>query len=204
MYEDTIKMLKFVFSKYKQNDPSDCDKKIFVLNLRIQALLSQKLFKFKRADATRLSKTLAAEHSSKTPQVTAAGGGGKLVGSSPRDATASSPYQANSSATASGAPSPAGSGHGGAALLAPDATVAVPVKTHAYNQKYKTIMDLVLNSHEMWDQADVLANLLKDFFSVVESKCGSIHLSCTILDLARYVKESLKLLGHDNPQPVIM
>ena len=38
MYEDTIKMLKFVFSKYKQSEPSDCDKKIFVLNLRIQAL----------------------------------------------------------------------------------------------------------------------------------------------------------------------
>ena len=208
MYEDTIKMLKFVFSKYKQNDPSDCDKKIFVLNLRIQALLYQKLFKFKRSDASRLSKHLASDQYAKPPSG-AAVIGGKFVGNSPSAGSAASPYQANLSATtASGAPSPAGSGHGAVAvatagaaagLLSTPDTVAVPVKIHTYNQRYKAVMDLVLNSHDLWDQADNLANQLKDFFSVVESKCGSIHLSCTIVDLARYVKESLKLLGHDHP-----
>ena len=192
MYEDTIKMLRSVFSRYKHTDPSDSEKKLYVLNLRIQALLCQKLFKFKRAEASRYSKILASEHYSKTPTVTPAAGSAKFIGSSP-SAAASSPYPAASSA---GAPSPAGSSHGGSA--AADATVAVPVRIHAYNQRYKAAMDLVLNSHELWETADEHAHLLKDFFSPVESKCGSVHLSCTIPDLARYVKECLKALGHDH------
>lgn len=193
MYDDTVRMLQHVFGKFKNSDPNDTERKVFVLNLRIQALLLQKLFRFKRADASRHSQILQRELYGRNATVTP-----RMIGSSP-SAASSSPYQANYvAASSSGAPSPATSSHGGAALSPLDATVAIPVRCHSYNQRYKSVMDLVLNSYEMWDQADALANQLKEFFSQVESKCGSIHLSCTILDLARYVKESLKILGHDN------
>ena len=193
MYDDTVRMLQHVFGKFKSSEPNDTERKVYVLNLRVQALLNQKLFRFKRADASRHSQILQRELYGRNATVAP-----RMIGSSP-SAAASSPYQANSIvASSSGAPSPATSSHGGAALSPLDATVAIPVRCHSYNQRYKSVMDLVLTSYEMWDQADFLANQLKEFFSQIESKCGSIHLSCTILDLARYVKESLKLLGHDN------
>nr|KAG5711632.1 hypothetical protein BaRGS_016814 [Batillaria attramentaria] len=217
LYSDTCQLLQYV-SRIRGNlnaagssqdsELAGRDKKLSVLILRMQSLLNLKMFSLKKPEAMKFKKIIEHEYKSSSLKISA---------------HAPSPHQNSWNKSSTGIPSPMsptpsptcsigsvgsqgsceqssskpanGSVSGNASAMSSPGTVTVPQRIHTVTQKYMAVTAHLVQSHDLWDQADCEAVTSKGFFSNLDNRCGPLSLHSSMLHLVVYVNSALKEMG---------
>ncbi|XP_055458701.1 AF4/FMR2 family member 4 isoform X2 [Psammomys obesus] len=189
MYSDTVELIKYTMKlkNYLAPDATAADKRLTVLCLRCQSLLYLRLFKLKKENALKYSKTLT-EHlknSYSNSQAPSPGLGSKAGMPSPVSPKLS---PGNSGSYSSGGSSASASG----------SSVTIPQKIHQMAASYVQVTSNFLYATEIWDQAEQLSKEQKEFFSELDKVMGPLIFNASIMtDLARYTRQGLHWLRQD-------
>ncbi|XP_076994544.1 AF4/FMR2 family member 4 isoform X2 [Tamandua tetradactyla] len=190
MYSETVDLIKYTM-KLKNHlapDATAADKRLTVLCLRCQSLLYLRLFKLKKENALKYSKTLT-EHlknSYNNSQAPSPGLGSKAVGMPSPVSPKLSP--GNSGNYSSGASSASASG----------SSVTIPQKIHHVAASYVQVTSNFLYATEIWDQAEQLSKEQKEFFAELDKVMGPLIFNASIMtDLVRYTRQGLHWLRQD-------
>ncbi|XP_062566618.1 AF4/FMR2 family member 4-like [Saccostrea cucullata] len=212
MYRDTNKLVSHISrlrgSHESNNNLSTKEKIISVLSLRIQSLLNLKLYKLKKNDTLKLKRAIEDYNkttASKPPPQ------GLPISHAP------SPHQ-NSWSTRSNrtpspmspTPSPAGStgsleSRGSSTDLTPSklpngnvhmspATIAYPQRIHSITQQYITSTGYLVQSHDLWDQADIIMQEVRGFFDDLEEHSETLTIQSSMQDLITYLQKVVEKL----------
>lgn len=211
MYRDTLKFVSHISqrrgSHESNNNMSTKEKIISVLSLRIQSLLNMKLYKLKKNDTLKLKRVIEDYNKSMVSKPPPA----------PPISHAPSPHQNSWSSRLnrtpspmSPTPSPAGStgsleSRGSSIDLTPSklpngnvhmspATITYPQRIHSITQQYITSTGYLVQSHDLWDQADVIMQEVKGFFDDLDEHSESLTLLCSIQDLVCYLQKVVEKL----------
>ncbi|KAM5299687.1 AF4/FMR2 family member 4 isoform 2-T2 [Ctenodactylus gundi] len=190
MYSDTVELIKYTMKlkNYLAPDATAADKRLTVLCLRCQSLLYLRLFKLKKENALKYSKTLT-EHlknSYNNSQAPSPGLGSKAVGMPSPVSPKLSP--GNSGNYSSGGSSGSASG----------SSVTIPQKIHQMAASYVQVTSNFLYATEIWDQAEQLSKEQKEFFAELDKVMGPLIFNASIMtDLARYTRQGLHWLRQD-------
>ncbi|XP_034952390.1 AF4/FMR2 family member lilli isoform X2 [Chelonus insularis] len=198
MYKDTLSLIKYISSKFKSqqnNSPeSSIHNKLAILSLWCQSLIYLKLFKMRKHEVKEYQKVLS-EYNQKSAQPTlvqAEGQGTPSLSPTPSPAGSVGSVGSQSSGYSSGELANRGvvSGQPPAATY-----VSVPLGIHTAMQKQNHHFSLLLNCHELWDQATALVtDKHRDFFIELDEKLGPLTLKSSLRDLVRYVQAGIKKL----------
>ncbi|XP_055980243.1 AF4/FMR2 family member 4 isoform X2 [Sorex fumeus] len=190
MYSETADLIKYTMKlkSYLAPDATAADKRLTVLCLRCQSLLYLRLFKLKKENALRYSKTLT-EHlknSYNNSQAPSPGLGSKAVGMPSPVSPKLSP--GNSGNYSSGASSASASG----------SSVTIPQRIHHMAASYVQVTSNFLYAIEIWDQAEQLSKEQKEFFAELDKVMGPLIFNASIMtDLIRYTRQGLHWLRQD-------
>ncbi|XP_036906367.1 AF4/FMR2 family member 4 isoform X2 [Sturnira hondurensis] len=190
MYSETVELIKYTMKlkNYLAPDATAADKRLTVLCLRCQSLLYLRLFKLKKENALKYSKTLT-EHlknSYNNSQAPSPGLGSKAVGMPSPVSPKLSP--GNSGNYSSGASSASASG----------SSVTIPHRIHQMAASYVQVTSNFLYATEIWDQAEQLSKEQKEFFAELDKVMGPLVFNASIMtDLARYTRQGLHWLRQD-------
>ncbi|KAF3821539.1 hypothetical protein GH733_009581 [Mirounga leonina] len=159
-----------------------------LINLRCQSLLYLRLFKLKKENALKYSKTLT-EHlknSYNNSQAPSPGLGSKAVGMPSPVSPKLSP--GNSGNYSSGASTATASG----------SSVTIPQRIHQMAASYVQVTSNFLYATEIWDQAEQLSKEQKEFFAELDKVMGPLIFNASIMtDLVRYTRQGLHWLRQD-------
>uniref|UniRef100_H0UX42 ALF transcription elongation factor 4 n=1 Tax=Cavia porcellus TaxID=10141 RepID=H0UX42_CAVPO len=189
MYSDTVELIKYTMKlkNYLAPDATAADKRLTVLCLRCQSLLYLRLFKLKKENALKYSKTLT-EHlknSYNNSQAPSPGLGSKAVGMP-------SPVSPKLS------PGNSGNYSSGGSSSASGSSVTIPQKIHQMAASYVQVTSNFLYATEIWDQAEQLSKEQKEFFAELDKVMGPLIFNASIMtDLARYTRQGLHWLRQD-------
>ncbi|XP_023568998.1 AF4/FMR2 family member 4 isoform X4 [Octodon degus] len=189
MYSDTVELIKYTMKlkNYLAPDATAADKRLTVLCLRCQSLLYLRLFKLKKENALKYSKTLT-EHlknSYNNSQAPSPGLGSKAVGMP-------SPVSPKLS------PGNSGNYSSGGSSSTSGSSVTIPQKIHQMAASYVQVTSNFLYATEIWDQAEQLAKEQKEFFAELDKVMGPLIFNASIMtDLARYTRQGLHWLRQD-------
>ncbi|XP_032109571.1 AF4/FMR2 family member 4 isoform X2 [Sapajus apella] len=190
MYSETVDLIKYTMKlkNYLAPDATAADKRLTVLCLRCESLLYLRLFKLKKENALKYSKTLT-EHlknSYNNSQAPSPGLGSKAVGMPSPVSPKLSP--GNSGNYSSGASSASASG----------SSVTIPQKIHQMAASYVQVTSNFLYATEIWDQAEQLSKEQKEFFAELDKVMGPLIFNASIMtDLVRYTRQGLHWLRQD-------
>ncbi|XP_027283353.1 AF4/FMR2 family member 4 isoform X4 [Cricetulus griseus] len=190
MYSDTVELIKYTMKlkNYLAPDATAADKRLTVLCLRCQSLLYLRLFKLKKENALKYSKTLT-EHlknSYSNSQAPSPGLGSKAVGMPSPVSPKLSPGNSGSYSS------------GGSSASASGASVTIPQKIHQMAASYVQVTSNFLYATEIWDQAEQLSKEQKEFFAELDKVMGPLIFNASIMtDLARYTRQGLHWLRQD-------
>nr|XP_012617598.1 AF4/FMR2 family member 4 isoform X2 [Microcebus murinus] len=190
MYSETVDLIKYTMKlkNYLAPDATAADKRLTVLCLRCQSLLYLRLFKLKKENALKYSKTLT-EHlknSYNNSQAPSPGLGSKAVGMPSPVSPKLSP--GNSGNHSSGASSASASG----------SSVTIPQRIHQMAAHYVQVTSNFLYATEIWDQAEQLSKEQKEFFAELDKVMGPLIFNASIMtDLVRYTRQGLHWLRQD-------
>ncbi|ELK03098.1 AF4/FMR2 family member 4 [Pteropus alecto] len=191
MYSETVELIKYTMKlkNYLAPDATAADKRLTVLCLRCQSLLYLRLFKLKKENALKYSKTLT-EHlknSYNNSQAPSPGLGSKAVGMpSPVSPKLSPGNSGNYSSGASSGASASGS------------SVTIPHRIHQMAASYVQVTSNFLYATEIWDQAEQLSKEQKEFFAELDKVMGPLIFNASIMtDLVRYTRQGLHWLRQD-------
>ncbi|KAM5301983.1 AF4/FMR2 family member 4 [Glossophaga mutica] len=190
MYSETVELIKYTMKlkNYLAPDATAADKRLTVLCLRCQSLLYLRLFKLKKENALKYSKTLT-EHlknSYNNSQAPSPGLGSKAVGMPSPVSPKLSP--GNSGNYSSGASSASASG----------SSVTIPHRIHQMAASYVQVTSNFLYATEIWDQAEQLSKEQKEFFAELDKVMGPLVFNASIMtDLVRYTRQGLHWLRQD-------
>ncbi|XP_032992940.1 AF4/FMR2 family member 2 isoform X2 [Lacerta agilis] len=163
---------------------TDGDKKLAVLCYRCLSLLYQRMFKLKRENAMKYSRSLMEyfKNCSKVSQAPSPwGGNGKSTGTpSP---VSLSPSPIGSVGNAMGASGSSSSGN-----------VSIPQRIHQMAASHVNITNNILRSYEHWDMADKLARENKEFFTELDLVIAPLSQHSSMTHLVRYVRQGLHWL----------
>ncbi|KAK0167508.1 hypothetical protein PV327_004898 [Microctonus hyperodae] len=198
MYKDTLSLIKYISSKFKSqqnNSPeSSIHNKLAILSLWCQSLIYLKLFKMRKHEAHEYQKILSDYHQkpAQPTLVQAEGQGTPSLSPTPSPAGSVGSVGSQSSGYSSGELANRGiiSGQPSAATY-----VSVPLGIHTAMQKQNHHFSLLMNCHELWDQATALVtDKHRDFFVELDEKFGPLTLKSSLHDLVRYVEAGIKKL----------
>ncbi|XP_049728417.1 AF4/FMR2 family member 4 isoform X3 [Elephas maximus indicus] len=190
MYSETVDLIKYTMKlkNYLAPDATAADKRLTILCLRCQSLLYLRLFKLKKENALKYSKTLT-EHlknSYNNSQAPSPGLGSKAVGMPSPVSPKLSP--GNSGNYSSGASSASASG----------SSVTIPQRIHQMAASYVQVTSNFLYATEIWDQAEQLSKEQKEFFAELDKVMGPLIFNASIMtDLVRYTRQGLHWLRQD-------
>ncbi|XP_008847557.1 AF4/FMR2 family member 4 isoform X2 [Nannospalax galili] len=190
MYSDTVELIKYTMKlkNYLAPDATAADKRLTVLCLRCQSLLYLRLFKLKKENALKYSKTLT-EHlknSYNNSQAPSPGLGSKAVGMPSPVSPKLSPGNSGNYSS------------GGSSASASGSSVTIPQKIHQMAASYVQVTSNFLYATEIWDQADQLSKEQKEFFAELDKVMGPLIFNASIMtDLARYTRQGLHWLRQD-------
>ncbi|XP_036051863.1 AF4/FMR2 family member 4 isoform X2 [Onychomys torridus] len=190
MYSDTVELIKYTMKlkNYLAPDATAADKRLTVLCLRCQSLLYLRLFKLKKENALKYSKTLT-EHlknSYSNSQAPSPGLGSKAVGMPSPVSPKLSPGNSGSYSS------------GGSSASAGGSSVTIPQKIHQMAASYVQVTSNFLYATEIWDQAEQLSKEQKEFFAELDKVMGPLIFNASIMtDLARYTRQGLHWLRQD-------
>ncbi|XP_006246326.1 AF4/FMR2 family member 4 isoform X2 [Rattus norvegicus] len=190
MYSDTVELIKYTMKlkNYLAPDATAADKRLTVLCLRCQSLLYLRLFKLKKENALKYSKTLT-EHlknSYSNSQAPSPGLGSKAVGMPSPVSPKLSPGNSGSYSS------------GGSSASASGSSVTIPQKIHQMAASYVQVTSNFLYATEIWDQAEQLSKEQKEFFAELDKVMGPLIFNASIMtDLARYTRQGLHWLRQD-------
>ncbi|XP_048511341.1 AF4/FMR2 family member lilli isoform X2 [Athalia rosae] len=199
MYKDTLCLIKYISSKFKSqqnNSPeSSIHNKLAVLSLWCQSLLYYKLFKIRKHEVQEHQKILE-DYLQKPAQPTLVQPEGQGTPSplSPTPSPAGSVGSVGSQSSGYSSGELANRGAvSGQAQGAP--YVSVPLGVHNAMQKQHHYFGLLMNCHELWDQANSLVtDKHRDFFIELDEQRGPLTLKSSLRDLVRYVQAGIKKL----------
>lgn len=198
MYRDTLSLIKYISSKFKSqqnNSPeSSINNKLAVLSLWCQSLLYLKMFKMLKLEVKEYQKILTDYHQkpAQATPVQPEGQGTPSLSPTPSPAGSVGSVGSQSSGYSSGELA-----NRGVASGQPQAApyVSVPLHVHNAMAKQNYYFGLLLNCHDLWDQANALVtDKHKDFFIELDEKMGPLTLKSSLCDLVRYVKAGIKKL----------
>ncbi|CAO2643053.1 AF4/FMR2 family member 4 [Lemmus lemmus] len=190
MYSDTVELIKYTMKlkNYLAPNATPADKRLTVLCLRCQSLLYLRLFKLKKENALKYSKTLT-EHlknSYSNSQAPSPGLGSKAVGMPSPVSPKLSPGNSGSYSS------------GGSSASASGSSVTIPQKIHQMAASYVQVTSNFLYATEIWDQAEQLSKEQKEFFAELDKVMGPLIFNASIMtDLARYTRQGLQWLRQD-------
>ncbi|KAM4871161.1 AF4/FMR2 family member 4 isoform X3 [Urocitellus parryii] len=190
MYSDTVELIKYTMKlkNYLAPDATAADKRLTVLCLRCQSLLYLRLFKLKKENALKYSKTLT-EHlknSYNNSQAPSPGLGSKAVGMPSPVSPKLSPGNSGNYSS------------GGSSASASGSSVTIPQKIHQMAASYVQVTSNFLYATEIWDQAEQLSKEQKEFFAELDKVMGPLIFNASIMtDLARYTRQGLHWLRQD-------
>ncbi|XP_012273685.2 serine/arginine repetitive matrix protein 2 [Orussus abietinus] len=198
MYKDTLSLIRYISSKFKSqqnNSPeSSIHNKLAILSLWCQSLINLKLFKIRKHEVKEYQRILADYHQ-KPAQATLVqpeGQGTPSLSPTPSPAGSVGSVGSQSSGYSSGELANRG-GTSGQPQASP--CVSVPLGVHHAMQKQHQHFSLLLNCHELWDQANALVtDRHRDFFIELDEKYGPLTLKSSLRDLVRYVQGGIKKL----------
>ncbi|CAN9504522.1 unnamed protein product [Ophioblennius macclurei] len=175
MFAETVELLKFVLKlkNSMESSSSPPEKDFLALCLKCQALLQMALFRHKYKTALKYSKMLT-DHFNTSAQAT---------NNPPKVADHPSPST----------PSPAGTParHAGTAALIPQAMEQVTFS-------YVGITTLVLSSHDLWEQAEELAQGGSGLLSELDTVLGPLSLSSGMSSMVHYTRQGVHWLRLDS------
>ncbi|KAG7198411.1 hypothetical protein KM043_005799 [Ampulex compressa] len=198
MYKDTLSLIKYISSKFKSqqnNSPeSSIHNKLAILSLWCQSLIYLKLFKMRKHEVKEYQKILTDYHQkpAQATPVQPEGQGTPSLSPTPSPAGSVGSVGSQSSGYSSGELA-----NRGAASGQPQAAqyVNVPLSVHNAMAKQNYHFSLLLNCHELWDQANALVtDKHRDFFIELDEKMGPLTLKSSLRDLVRYVQAGIKKL----------
>uniref|UniRef100_A0A452UUQ2 AF4/FMR2 family member 4 n=1 Tax=Ursus maritimus TaxID=29073 RepID=A0A452UUQ2_URSMA len=190
MYSETVELIKYTMKlkNYLAPDATAADKRLTVLCLRCQSLLYLRLFKLKKENALKYSKTLT-EHlkvSVEKRKIPVSLLCSKAVGMPSPVSPKLSP--GNSGNYSSGASSATASG----------SSVTIPQRIHQMAASYVQVTSNFLYATEIWDQAEQLSKEQKEFFAELDKVMGPLIFNASIMtDLVRYTRQGLHWLRQD-------
>uniref|UniRef100_A0A2R8M972 ALF transcription elongation factor 4 n=1 Tax=Callithrix jacchus TaxID=9483 RepID=A0A2R8M972_CALJA len=187
MYSETVDLIKYTMKlkNYLAPDATAADKRLTVLCLRCESLLYLRLFKLKKENALKYSKTLT-EHLKVSMQNFLFLLCSKAVGMPSPVSPKLSP--GNSGNYSSGASSASASG----------SSVTIPQKIHQMAASYVQVTSNFLYATEIWDQAEQLSKEQKEFFAELDKVMGPLIFNASIMtDLVRYTRQGLHWLRQD-------
>ncbi|KAF4523375.1 hypothetical protein B566_EDAN005532 [Ephemera danica] len=220
MYKDTLSLIKYVSSKFRNqaqhnSKNSTIDNKLAVLSLRCQSLLHLKLFKMRRQEIKEHQKILV-EYYQKGGSSTPALAGQETWGTARPSETPSPQSPTPSPAGSVGSVGSQSSGYSsgelqvrppGAANPAvplpsqPPAAnmgpcLTIPLGVHSAMQKQYQHFIYLQSCHELWDQADsqIIKSGSKDFFIKLDNACGPLTLHSPLHHIIRYMRMALQQL----------
>ncbi|XP_028457355.1 AF4/FMR2 family member 1 isoform X2 [Perca flavescens] len=194
MFAETVELLKFVLKLKNSVDPcaSPSEKDFLALCLKCQSLLQMTMFRHKRKTALKYSKTLTDHFSNSTtldpPVLTP-----KITDTPTYKPNMPSP--ANTS-TSSGP----GSHHSGSGLVVDTigSTVAVPQAIGQVAFSYVNITMLFLSAHDIWEQAEELAQKGNGMLAELDTVMGPLSLTSSMSSMVRYTRQGVHWLRLDS------
>ncbi|XP_039606753.1 AF4/FMR2 family member 1-like isoform X1 [Polypterus senegalus] len=181
MFSETVDLIKFIVKlKHFLDSSAQATEKAFaVLCLRCQALLLMAMFRYKKDDALKYSRTLNEHFKNST-----------------RSAQTPSPCIARSTGTPSPMspmPSPASQGilSVGSLLSSTSTTVSVPHPIPQMASSYINITSLFLTAHDLWEQADAIAQKNNELVAELDLAVGPLTLTTSMSTLVRYTRQGL-------------
>jgi len=173
MYQETLLLIKFISSKFRnqQNSHADNHNKVAILSLRCQSLISSKLYKMKRHEIREVQRIVNDYFSQRNSTE-------MLNGNTP---SSISPTNSNGS-------------QGSGSNTPPSQMIPLPV-LHALKQQ-NTFFNYLTSCQDLWDQADTLVKKGNhtDFFIALDHENGPLTLHSSIYDVFKYVQAGLKKL----------
>ncbi|KAL4230147.1 Has a role in transcriptional regulation [Mactra antiquata] len=212
MYQDILKFIGHQYQQFQMFDDSEHPETVCILKilcLRIQALVTLKLYYLKRNETVKMKRILD-DNFSKSSKST----------SQPKPPSAPSPHQPSwnrstgTPSPMSPTPSPANSvcsvGSVGSSDQTPSkicngtsnqsqipaGSVIVPQRIHSITQQYLNNSSHLVQGHEFWNQANsyITSDETRDFFAQLDLVNGPLTLSSSLLHLVRYVRKAVKKL----------
>ncbi|XP_060126411.1 AF4/FMR2 family member 2 isoform X3 [Zootoca vivipara] len=186
MYSETVELIRYALrlKNFTSSTATDGEKKLAVLCYRCLSLLYQRMFKLKRENAMKYSRSLMEyfKNCSKVSQAPSPwGGNGKSTGTpSP---VSLSPSPIGSVGNAMGASGSSSSGN-----------VNIPQRIHQMAASHVNITNNILRSYEHWDMADKLARENKEFFTELDLVIAPLSQHSSMTHLVRYVRQGLHWL----------
>ncbi|XP_038130904.1 AF4/FMR2 family member 4 isoform X1 [Cyprinodon tularosa] len=187
MFAETVELLKFVLKLKNPVDSSAApsEKDFVALCLKCQSLLQMAMFRHKQKIAIKFSKTLT-DHFSNFAQ------GPKKHLSSSKTAENPSPS----------VPSPASSGpssnHSGSSIAVDGATVAIPQNIEQMAFSYVNITSLFVSAHDLWEQAEELAQKGSGISTELDAALGPLKLISSMSFMVRYIRQGINWLRLDS------
>ncbi|XP_038589599.1 AF4/FMR2 family member 1-like isoform X2 [Micropterus salmoides] len=194
MFAETVELLKFVLKLKNSVDPSapPSEKDFLALCLKCQSLLQMAMFRHKHKTALKYSKTLT-DHFNSSAQTTH--DPSVLTSKVTHTPSPSIPSPANTS-TSSG-PS---SNHSGSGLVVDpvSSTVAVPQAIEQVAFAYVNITTLFLSAHDVWEQAEELAQKGSAMLTELDTVMGPLSLSSSMSSMVHYTRQGVHWLRLDS------
>ncbi|XP_074474976.1 AF4/FMR2 family member 1 isoform X1 [Sebastes fasciatus] len=193
MFAETVELLKFVLKLKNSVDASSTpsEKDFIALCLKCQSLLQMAMFRHKHKTALKYSKTLTDHFSNSTTHE-------PVVTSKVTDTPSympNMPSPANTS-TSSGP----GSNHSGSGLAVDPvgSTVAVPQAIGQVAFNYINITMLFLSAHEIWEQAEELAQKGSGMLTELDTVMGPLSATSSMSSMVRYTRQGVHWLRLDS------
>ncbi|XP_054468456.1 AF4/FMR2 family member 1 isoform X2 [Anoplopoma fimbria] len=194
MFAETVELLKFVLKLKNSVDAtaSPSEKDFLSLCLKCQSLLQMTMFRHKQKTALKYSKTLTDHFSNSTtpdPSVVT------LKGTDTPSYIPNMPSPANTS-TSSG---PA-SNHSVSGLVVDPVgtTVVIPQAIGQVAFTYVNITMLLLSAHDIWEQAEELAQRGSGMLTELDTVMGPLSLSSSMRSLVSYTRQGVHWLRLDS------
>ncbi|XP_031173405.1 AF4/FMR2 family member 1 isoform X2 [Sander lucioperca] len=194
MFAETVELLKFVLKLKNSVDPcaSPSEKDFLALCLKCQSLLQMTMFRHKHKTALKYSKTLTDHFSNSTtldppvltPKVTDTPSYKPNMPSPAHTSTSSGP----------------GSHHSGSGLVVDTvgSTVAVPQAIGQVAFTYVNITMLFLSAHDIWEQAEELAQKGSGMLAELDTVMGPLSLTSSMSSMVRYTRQGVHWLRLDS------
>ncbi|XP_042364862.1 AF4/FMR2 family member 4 isoform X2 [Plectropomus leopardus] len=193
MFAETVELLKFVLKLKNSVDASatPSEKDFLTLCLKCQSLLQMAMFCQKHKTALKYSKTLTDHFSSSNHDPS--GVTSKVTVTPSYRPNMPSPFSSNSS-------SGAGSSHRGGGLVVDPVggIVAVPQSIGQVAVTYISITTLFLSAHDIWEQAEDLAQKGSGLLTELDAVMGPLSLTSSMSSMVRYTRQGVHWLRLDS------
>ncbi|XP_051269357.1 AF4/FMR2 family member 1 isoform X1 [Dicentrarchus labrax] len=192
MFAETVELLKFVLKLKNSVDPSvpPSEKDFLALCLKCQSLLQMAMFRHKHKTAVKYSKTLN-DHFNNSAQKTH---NPSVV--TPKVTDTPSPMPNMPSPANTSTSSGPGSNHSGSGLVVDPvcSTVAVPQAIEQVAFTYVNITTLFLSAHDIWEQAEDLAQRGSGMLTELDTVVGPLSLTSSMSSMVRYTRQGVHWL----------